>query len=795
MNVFRTASRPLWVCSSCVRRVTSSRARHQLSALAGVSPDTRVRPVDHAPATKHDDALLRELFDAPARTSSLWSSATRAVGPNVGLFGNRYLTTPSGFRVLAARVLRKAQTIVARVLAATAVEERRAIVRDLDRLSDLLCRILDLSDFVRNTHPDVRFQRAAAEAWALVYQYMNQLNTMTGLCDQLVRALDDADVTAEWSAEERTVAEILRLDFMKSAVNLPKDARDRFVEVSQQVSELGSVFLTDMAPAKPEIVLPSSSLWGLYPSIAKSITKRGEVRLPTMSSDAVSALRSVHDEETRKHIYVATRTASSRTISLLETMLKLRAELAHLAGFESYAHLTFKDRMMAKTPTAVMEFLLALKQRNAPIVQKEFAELLQRKQTKLRSQDVALQAWDRDYYMEETREEMRSRLRHSDNLSSYFSVGTVMQGLSRLFSRLYGIRFVPRESLPGETWHQDVRRLDVMTDTGDQIAVLYCDLFYRDGKNPNPAHFTVRCARDILPKEIEEARADLQSGSDMPKFETAEQAANDGMETGFTDGILKQLPTIALVCDFPKHDWGATPALLSFHQVETLFHEMGHAIHSILARTSFQNVAGTRCATDFAELPSTLMEHFAADPTVLGLFARHWQTDEPLDVRMVADRTRVARRFEGFDTEHQILLAIVDQAYHAPDVAAQSFNSTAVYHAVHAKHAQGPHDPPETCWQGFFGHLHGYGSTYYSYLFDRVLAERVWRVVFDGGQDGRAVDRARGERLKEKLLRWGGSRDPWLCLSEALRDERLAKGDEKAMALVGGWGIKDRHLA
>ncbi|KAJ4197868.1 Mitochondrial intermediate peptidase [Fusarium falciforme] len=641
------------------------------------------------------------------------------------------------------------------------------------------------------THPDPRFQDVAANAWALVYQYMNQLNTMTGLSDQLSQALAMPEVTEVWSEEEKTVAEQLKLDFMKSAVNLPKASRDRFVDLSSRISEIGSAFVQGMQPERKQITLPAHKFYGLYPGLAATLKVRSEITLPTLGSEAAAALQSVYDEDTRKEIYLAQRTASRETIQYLEAMLRLRGELAELAGFESYGHMALKDRMMAKSPASVMQFLLALRDHNTPIIQDELRELVLKKRDRLNIPDSKLQAWDRDFYMEKIRADMRSRKRQEDQLSSFFSVGTVIQGLSRLFDRLYGIRLVPRESLPGETWHPDVKRLDVIDDKGDQVAVLYCDLFYRPQKSPNPAHFTVRCSREILPNEVAEIAAE-QDG-DAPTFESAEMAANDGMEISTKDGVLKQLPTIALVCDFPKSDNSKEPAFLSFHSVETLFHEMGHAIHSILARTSFQNVSGTRCATDFAELPSTLMEHFAADPTVLSLFARHWRSDQPLPYELVAERARLTKRFEGIDTEHQIILAMVDQAYHAPDVANPGFDSTAVFHDIKGRFAHGPQDPPNTCWQGFFGHLHSYGSTYYSYLFDRVLAERVWRVVFKAGDNGAAISRENGERLKENLLKWGGGRDPWTCLAETLQDERLAPGDEKSMALVGSWGIKDDH--
>lgn len=788
--------RGLWICTRCFRRAVEPQQQRRWHSIVSAAARTfsadraaAARPVDHAQSTRHDDTVLRSLFDAPSGRTFPEFGLKR----NPGLFKNRYLTSPDGFLVFAQKNLQRATRIVHRVLKASTTSEYQAIVRDLDRLSDLLCRVLDLSDFVRMTHPDSRFQEAATDAWTMVYQYMNELNTMTGLSDQLDKALLMPDVTSAWTEEEKTVSQLLKLDFMKSAVNLPKKSRDRFVHLSSRISETGSAFVQGMRPERKEVTLPSHRFYGLYPSLAATLKVRSQISIPTMGSEAAAALQSVYDEETRRELYLAQRKASKGTIKNLEAMLKLRAELASLAGFQSHGHMALKDRMMAKSPSSVMQFLLALRKHNEPIIESELRELTEKKRERLAVPDMQLQAWDRDFYMEKIRTDMRSRVRHDDQLPAYFSVGTVMQGLSRLFDRLYGIRFVPRETLPGETWHPDVKRLDVVSDDGEQVAVLYCDLFYRPQKFPNPAHFTVRCSREILPSELEEVGAELGEAA-MPAFDSPEQAANDGMETSSANGVLKQLPTVALVCDFPKNDNAREPALLSFYSVETLFHEMGHAIHSILARTSFQNVSGTRCATDFAELPSTLMEHFAADPTVLSLFARHWKTDKTLPYDLVAERIRLSKRFEGIDTEHQILLAMVDQAYHSPAVSSPTFDSTAVFHDIQARYAHGPREPRDTCWQGFFGHLHSYGSTYYSYLFDRVLAERVWRVVFGAGDNAGAVSRENGERLKHGLLKWGGGRDPWRCLAETLKDERLAPGDEESMALVGSWGIKDARV-
>ncbi|EAQ92751.1 hypothetical protein CHGG_00986 [Chaetomium globosum CBS 148.51] len=773
--MIRTVTRPRqwqrWVYSSCLlqRAVPPAAARQQPRFTTSHKANhfgyhQPIAPVTHAPITREDDFVLRSVFDYP----QFWQDFTSVPGGiPVGLFRNSFLKEPRGMLTFAYVSLKKARAVVAKVLAASSVTEYRLIVRDLDRLSDILCRVLDMADFVRVTHPDPEIQQNASKAWESVYEYMNELNTMTGLHDQLATAMANPDVTVVWSEEEKTVAEVLKLDFTKSAVSLPQKYRDRFVQLSSEISAVGSAFVQEMAPEQETVVLPSSDLRGMDPVRARDLTRRGKVYLPTLSGEAVMALRTVHDADARKHIFYASRTASRRSVQMLEYLMRLRSELASLSGFESYGHLALRDRMMAKSPEAVDQFLRALVESNRPKAMQEMAELLAEKQ-KAYPQTNSLDPWDKDYYSDIIRRPLRVAGRQGDLLSSYFSLG------------------VP---LVGETWHPDVRRLDVVSDTDGHVAVLYCDLFTRPNKSPNPAHFTLRCSREIFASEMEEVWEQTQQSNQKSMFGSPELAATDGMTFSRHGDSIKQLPTIALVCDFPqpsKH--GDQPALLSFLQLETLFHEMGHAIHSVLARTSFQTVAGTRCATDLAELPSTLMEFFAADAAVLGQFARHHETNEPLPYRMVAQKARQTRRFEALDTENQIVTAMFDQALHSPRAGEPGFDPTAIFHALQRTHSCAPPDPPGTSWPGFFGHLSGYGSVYYSYLFDRVLAQRVWDVVFKAGERRAALSRENGEKLKQSLLKWGGARDPWKCLAEALDDDRLAEGGEEAMALVGSWG-------
>ncbi|RDL34773.1 Mitochondrial intermediate peptidase-like protein [Venustampulla echinocandica] len=798
--MFKTAvSRP-WICSTCIRRQLPARRLRSTSSIAPSlhydnerNPTSSFKDVSSLigaanPDAQHDDRTLRQMFDSPGFWKDFSQSSRTHNGRNSGLVQNRYLTSADGFQRFAHTSLRKAQRIVEKVLAAKTREEYHQVVRQLDRLSDLLCRVIDLSDFVRATHPNPEIQMAAARAYNTMYEYMNVLNTTTGLAEQLTIAMKDKD--APWGEQERMVARILERDFAKSGIDLSKNRRDRFVSLSQEISDVGLSYTDSMAPEKHFLPFRSSQLEGVDPLFISNFKRLGMIILPTVGEPAITALRTVKDPEVRKEIFMASRTASRSTVNKLETLLQKRAELAKLVGYDSYGHLALEDKM-AGQPQSVLKFLNQLSSQNIDALSLQFEQVQAMKERKTHIDGAVIEPWDKDYYTAKILESMRSKNRTPDFLSSYFSLGTVMQGLSRLFSRLYGIRLVPKETQPGEAWNPDVRRLDVVSDQDGHVAVLYCDLFARPGKSPNPAHFTLRCSRWIGDEEIKEAH----SAAD-PIFASAEEAANDGMaisKEGHPGGVM-QLPTIALICDFAQTPGSRRPVLLSLSEVITLFHEMGHAIHSILGRTDFQNLSGTRVVSDFAEFPSVLMEHFAVDQNVLSLFARHYETDEPLPYEMVAEQLAFNKKFEAFDIDNQINLSLLDQELHSSKALDPSFDSTRIFHELQAKYSKLPVDPPGTRWQGFFGHLFTYGGTYYSYLFDRAIARRVWQKVFDSGNNNGSISRSSGERLKTDVLRWGGGRDAWHCLAATLEDERLIDPTPgRAMDLVGTWGIEGKE--
>lgn len=231
---------------------------------------------------------------------------------------------------------------------------------------------------------------------------------------------------------------------------------------------------------------------------------------------------------------------------------------------------------MAKTPENVMGFLKALNQHNRPLAAKDIETLRRTKEAYGGSGPI--NAWDRDFYSDLSNDSASNL----PDISPFFSVGACFSGLSKLFTRLYGIRFEVEEVREGETWGREVRKLRVVDEDEGRIGTIYCDLFAREGKQPGAAHYTVRCSRRIDDDDVEgdfggnswaEVDGAFVSREDMRSLDV-EGVAWNGREG------KHQEPIVVLVCGFGA-EGGAEkgPSFLQWHEVETLFHEMGHAIH------------------------------------------------------------------------------------------------------------------------------------------------------------------------------------------------------------------------
>lgn len=723
----------------------------------------------------NNNELIRKVFD----DDIFWKNFNRQddqktlsflnFNKKTGLFKNPYLTTPSGLREFSKASLQKAKSLVEQMVNDQSDQGLKAYITNLDRLSDVLCRVIDLAEFVRVAHPKKAFVNAAQDCHEEMFEFMNILNTNVDLYLILKKVLDNEKIVKSLSHEEVTVGKILLADFEKSGINMDPATRNDFIEYSQQIAVFGQHFTNGLGEANNDYIeVPVEKLQYLDNTILGHLStdiRRTNYKVPTWGYLPHAVLRYCKDEDVRKKIWVELHSTSQRQVDLLETMLKYRGVLAHIMKKPNFAAYQL-DEKMAKSPEHVMNFLEKLAAETKPHAIQELRLLASLKQkengdtSRLSDHQVAeyFKPWDRDYYSQQYTTSQRSST--TEQISSYFSLGIVLQGLSNLFNSIYGIQLIPSRVQTGETWSDDVRRLDVISEEEGLIGVVYCDLFQRKGKTPNPAHFTVCCSRKIYPDEDAEELKVVQTG----------KSAKSGEEF--------QLPVISLVCNFDKNS-AIGKCLLSLNDVETLFHEMGHAMHSMLGRTSLHNISGTRCATDFVELPSVLMEHFAKDPRVLQTFARHYLTDEPIPLQLLETFQKENNFLKNTESYSQIKMALLDQSLHSSGVLTPDFDSTAVYHTLEEIHEILA--DTESNWQGKFGHLFGYGASYYSYLLDRAIASKVWLHLFAENP----LDRAKGDKFKNEVLKWGGSKSPWLCVADALDMPEISAGDSKAIELIG----------
>jgi len=433
------------------------------------------------------------------------------------------------------------------------------------------------------------------------------------------------------------------------------------------------------------------------------------------------------NEEVREFAYKVFHHNHQPTEQLLSNLFATRHQLAQLLGYRSYSERTLTS-MTVSNPNDVIDFLQVLSKQLKPHAEAELKQLEMMKEAdriKQRCLSSFIRAWDVPLYCARMRSQSCSvDLSH---FSSFLSLGHCMSGLDHLFRSLYGVALVPTPTCPGETWCDDVIKLTVQdAKSGDVIGAIYCDFFARANKAQQDCHFTIRGGRR------------LRDGS-------------------------YQTPMVVLMLNLQK-PLSNQPPLLSTVTMGNLFHEMGHAMHSMLASTRYQHVTGTRCATDFAEVPSILMEYFANDPRVLTSFARHYQTGETLNEEMLKSLKQSNRIASAFETQTQVYYSIMDQTFHTGYDGTETTDK--VLQKIEQQHALVP-AVEHGSWHHRFGHFAAYGAKYHAYLVSKAVASRIWTRCFQNNP----FDREMGERYKREMLRHGGGKHPILMYETMLEEK------------------------
>ena len=631
-------------------------------------------------------------------SKSLNLSPRLSAESKTGLFSNPYLRDASGFYLLRENARQEAAALVAE---ARSPRRKRKMVQIFDNLSNCLCRVADMAEFVRLGHPHPRFAIAAEEASIAISIEVEQLNTDRQLYEALKKVVDSGDIVPTTHLDDY-VARLFLFDFEQSGIHLDEERRKLIVNLNERILHVGSYF-TQNTTAKRSISKSS-----LHREVGNCFSAEGD-------NIIVSGLFPESDNElVRESAYKIFLYPDQHQNDLLVDLLMLRRNLAQLCGFKSYAERAIRGSI-ADTPQAVQKFLDLLAEGIREPAGRDYSQMnLLKRQSKSFSGQVF--PWDVPYFAAAFKQTKYSQ--QVTACAPYFTLGSCLGGLDMICRTLFDIQLNVTPAAAGETWHNDVVKVSVSCQTENRLlGVIYCDLFERPGKSHQDCHFTI------------------QGGCELP------------------DGSY-QMPIVVLMLSMTK-PFGGSPTFLTPHQVDNLFHEMGHAIHSMTARTPYQHITGTRCSTDLAEVPSILMEYFASDPRVLKMFAKHYSTGDPIPSDLLGAWIGSRKVFNAADTQLQTFYSVLDQVYHSEDPLMGSKDTTEVLKHVQNKYYGLPY-VEDTAWQLRFGHLVGYGAKYYSYLVSRAVAHSIWQRVF--ADDPLSPDA--GKLYKQKVLSVGGGRHP-----------------------------------
>lgn len=509
-------------------------------------------------------------------------------------------------------------------------------------------------------------------------------------------------------------------NFVRSGAGLSAEKQARLREINKELSTLGLEFSNHILNVDNSFKLfidKEEDLAGLPEWLrqsaaaeAKAAGKEGQwlftlhnaSRLPFLQ---YSANRPLREKLYKAYINRGNGNDENDNKEVLRKVISLRQEKAKLLGFENFAAFSL-DVTMAKNADNVMQLLQNVWKFALPKAKAEAADLQRLMDKEGKGEKLA--AWDWWYYTEKLRQEKYNL--SAEETKPYFKLENVREGAFTVANRLFGITITKREGVP--TYHPDVEVFDVKDADGSLIGIFYTDYFPRPGK---------------------------RSGAWMNSYRKQEGAIR---------------PLICNVCSFTK-PVGDTPSLLTMDEVETLFHEFGHALHGLLSRCNYRSLSGTAVSRDFVELPSQINEHWAVEPEVLKTYAKHYQTGEAIPDTLI-NKILAQRTFnQGFMTTELLAAAILDMKLHTLSDTG-SLDILAFEKEVMDTIGLIPEIAPRYR-STYFNHIvGGYAAGYYSYLWANVLDTDGFEAFKEKG----IFDKTTADLYRSNILERGDTEDP-----------------------------------
>ena len=524
--------------------------------------------------------------------------------------------------------------------------------------------------------------------------------------------------------ESRRLLDVTYDRFVRSGANLSDADKAELKKLNQDISTLSNAFSTKLLDATKDaayVTKDKSALAGLSDSQIAAAAQAAQSRqwegyvIPLQNTTQQPDLGSLSVRASREAIFGhswnrAERGDANDTRDLISRLAQLRARRAHLLGYPNHAAWKLGDQM-AKTPEAALKFMDALVPGATAKATNEGKDI----QNVIDAQKggFTLEPWDWDFYSEQVR---KAKYDLNDaQVKPYFELNNVLEnGVFYAAHQLYGITFKERKDIP--VYHPDVRVFDVSDADGKPLALFYCDYFKRDNKN---------------------------GGAWMDVF------ANQSK-------LLGTQPVVYNVANLPKPAPGE-PALISFTDVTTMFHEFGHALHGMFANTEYPSLSGSATARDFVEFPSQFNEHWALYPAVFNHYAKHYKTDQPMPAELVAKIKKAATFNQGYKLTELVAAAELDMQWHTlPPNAAPQQPDAFEKQALEKKHLLLSAVPPRYR-SSYFSHIWGgdYSAGYYAYLWAEMLDDDAYQWFEDHG----GLTRSNGDRFRQMVLSRGNTED------------------------------------
>ncbi len=525
--------------------------------------------------------------------------------------------------------------------------------------------------------------------------------------------------------EQSMLLELTYKSFISGGANLNDADKKRMMEINQRLSTLslqfGDNLLAEINNYKL-IIDNKEDLAGLPESqieaaaiTAKENGMEGKWVFTLQNSSVLPFLQYADNRELRKEIQTAYVNKGNNNNeydnkAIILEITKLNIEKAHLLGYENYASMVLEDNMAGK-PENVYKLLDQLWQPALKMANKEADEY--RKLMKKDGVDGKLEAWDWRYYTEKVRKEKYDL--DEEMLKPYFKLENVRDGVFEVANKLYGLTFTPDKNIP--LYHPDAEAYVVTDENGNHVAVLYMDYF---------------------------PRASKRGGAWMDNF--SGQYVYNGKNVA---------PVITINCNFTKPT-GTQPVLLTFDEAETLFHEFGHSLHGMLSQCTYPSTSGTNVPRDFVELPSQIMENWASEPEVMKMYARHYQTNEPITDELIAKLEASGTFNQGFATVEYLAASYLDMYWHTMNEMTETDVLTAEEKAMN-KIGLIP-EIVSRYRSTYFSHIFGggYSSGYYSYIWSEVLDADAFGAFKENG----LFDKETADSFKKNILSNGHKTDP-----------------------------------